>query len=311
MDNDLRHELNPIGEPNELDDHTDIRFQPESVDRILATEDLDSKIPDMAHHYNQARSEWGGTAEVKTLLRRLDPASDELTVAVFGGFTGEFARALRGAGHEVIFTDPIAGWVDRAEADGFEAYQCSAETVPTDVLTRTDLFATFECYFPFTEPISQSLYTSLRLLTAPYGILIAESSRTRETLVERGNDIDGVHQLELFRPRLEVERRHWEVGNLRAFQYLQPNNRWPRMERCARLFQVMYDLGVDEDRTVVDKESVRRMAERTGISPQSVEMTLYELYELYRDLLGHDERKATPVRLIEICGREFDLDVIP
>ena len=73
-------------------------------------------------HYRQLEFSFDGVGE---LLGRLQIPT-HITGLVFGGYTGQFANALRELG--MIFTDPIEDWVTKAKEAGFEAYCYSVQS---------------------------------------------------------------------------------------------------------------------------------------------------------------------------------------
>jgi hypothetical protein len=246
---------------------------------------------------------------VCTILDRLDLDPEELTVTVFGGFTGEFARALRDAGCEVIFIDPMAEWVDRAEAEGFEAYACSAEMIPTDVLTRTDAFATFECYYPLGGDPGEVLYTVLRMLSAPHGILFAETPTTREFRRENGAKRASLPQFKTLEEQLGTEYRYRETGDLRVYQYVQPERERSRIGRQAMILRHLYELGSNDEELIVDSRTVAQLVELTDLDTLEIEIYLDEILLLYRQLCGELAEFLPPGRL-EVFDRQFRIQLL-
>jgi hypothetical protein len=147
-------------------------FSKKTVEEYLMNRASFSKFP--LRHYRQLEFSFD-VRRVGELLRRLQIPT-EITVLVFGGYTGQFAKILRDLGMKVIFTDPMEEWVTEAKKSGFEAYRHSAEGLPSDLLDRCQLAATFECYFPLG---SERVYSILRLLTRERGLLFAERKSPR------------------------------------------------------------------------------------------------------------------------------------
>lgn len=132
-------------------------------------------------HYNQL-TKYFDDAAIHTALSRFG-IPDEARVTVFGGFTGQFAESLRRAGMKVIFTDPLPEWIDQAAKKGFESYRTSVQELPRELLQRTDLFASFECY-PDLIGETEFYYPMMRFMTTKYGILFAESKDTVTSMRE-------------------------------------------------------------------------------------------------------------------------------
>lgn len=130
-------------------------------------------------HYSQLVTDFSA---LEKLLERLGINPNNLTITVFGGYTGELARALRKLGARVIFTDPIRAYVNRAREDGFCAHRCCLENMPPHLLRQADLVSTFECYLPLAIPDVLSQYTVIKTLTRPLGLLFFESKRTRDEM---------------------------------------------------------------------------------------------------------------------------------
>lgn len=102
-------------------------------------------------------------------------------MTVFGGYTGQFAEALRGLGIPTIFTDVSQEWVEEAKVKGFEAYAYAVQDIPIEIYQRTDLFASFECYPDLFEE-DEYQYNKMRLLTSRLGIFFVESRATVKSL---------------------------------------------------------------------------------------------------------------------------------
>jgi len=183
-----------LSEP--LDDAPNLQmkevFTLEAVERFRTSE---STIETgQRRHYNQVKIRFDDQSILSVLAKFKIPKDARTTV--YGGYTGEFAEALRRLGMQVVFTDPIPEWVEVAKNKGFEAYQLSAQEIPRGLLERTDLFASFECY-PDLVGESEFYYPFMRFLTTKYGLLYAESKETVESM--KGDDGDSTQQLGTFR----------------------------------------------------------------------------------------------------------------
>lgn len=188
-------------------------FRWNTVEEYLTNKKSFTAFP--LRHYRQLEVSFDN-GRMGELLRRLQ-VSTKISTLVFGGYTGQFARALRDSGMKVIFTDPLEEWVNKAKESGFEAYRYSAEEIPGDLLDRIQLAATFECYFPIG---SERVYNILRLLTREYGLLFAESKQTRI-------ELQGASGMKfMFLPYYKVysiRRVYREKGDLRMYHYSATN----------------------------------------------------------------------------------------
>ena len=139
-----------------------------------------TKYPKM--HYTQLNYRFKQNT-LRELLEKLEIPIKETKTTIIGGFTGKFASYLEKIGMKVTFTDPLEDWVKNAASLKLEAYKYSAEQIPSELVKKTELFATFECYYPMTEVYtSNQAYTIMRFLTSKYGILFAESKMTRDQI---------------------------------------------------------------------------------------------------------------------------------
>lgn len=69
----LQAHLSPLGNPDQLEHHTDERFRPETVADYRDGPERSAETCDHPiHHYNQTRQKWGDADTVATLLNRLD-----------------------------------------------------------------------------------------------------------------------------------------------------------------------------------------------------------------------------------------------
>ncbi len=126
-------------------------------------------------HYNQIVTQFNDSVIRFALSKFKIPI--ETRVTIYGGFTGQFAKSLMKVGMRVIFTDPMDEWVEQAKEAGFESFKFSVQEMPQELVERTDLFASFECY-PDLIGESEFYFPIMRFLTVQYGILFAESKGT-------------------------------------------------------------------------------------------------------------------------------------
>jgi hypothetical protein len=132
-------------------------------------------------HYNQLVTKFDDSAIRSALSKFRIPIQSQITV--FGGFTGQFAESLRRIGMSTIFTDPMEEWVEQARKKGFESHRVPVQDMPRELVERTELFASFECY-PDLIGESKFHYPMMRLLTVRFGILFAESKDTVASMRE-------------------------------------------------------------------------------------------------------------------------------
>lgn len=102
-----------------------------------------------------------------------------------------------------------------------EAHVELAETLPTEIVNRTEVFATFECYYPFGgDP--DAIYNVLRFLSAPHCLLFAVFESTRDFFKEEGFQYTLLTDLGKFSEFYGVERRYRETDDLRVCQFYVP-----------------------------------------------------------------------------------------
>lgn len=136
-------------------------------------------------HYNQLRTRFDESV-IRSVLKKWG-IPIESHVTIYGGYTGQFASALLNIGMKVVFTDASDEWVAEAKSRGVEAYKLAVQKFPREILQRTDLFASFECYPDLFEEDSDQ-YVKMRLLTAKYGIFFAESRATTQEMNKEQRD---------------------------------------------------------------------------------------------------------------------------
>lgn len=194
------------------------KFDPDTVTQHLTDSDAapndDSSHP--SRHYVQPR-DGIDLDTLSSLFHRhdIDPASD--TYLIHAGYTGEFAVALRSLAADVIFTDPIDHWVQKATENGFDAYQTTLEGCPEDLLAKVDGVATFEGYMPL-ESTDKLRYEGLRILSRPTGLLFCESEYPRSQMKETGKDFSLKRRFTPFDKAYEGINRHYrERHGLRLY----------------------------------------------------------------------------------------------
>lgn len=237
----------------------------------------------------------------------LDPAT--LTITVFGGYTGEYATVLDDVGADVIFTDPLDAWVDRARGRGLEAYQHTVSSLPTNLLDRTDLFTTFECFHPL-EGFEHSLYRILRLLTVPHGIVFLVSQYTLDNL--KGSRLKSA-----FNPIKEVygiRNAYRQTNSVRAYQFCATDA--GTRDQIRQDVLVLYSVYLMAEDTVSDDEvftvTEDVLEENLMFGRSTVRDALTRVYtvsyECISDSFKRYERGTTPSLLIG--DRRVELPVV-
>lgn len=156
------------------------RFQPDTQNGLTMADVIDDWESHPIHrHFVQPQGKWGTKEDVHTILDRLEiPAGSHATI--IGGYTGEFADAIRDYPLDVLFTDPIEGWCDQAAERGFETECIRADQLSSEQLRSTDLVVSFEAFQPLQE--TGATYALSRSCSVTYGHLIFESEWTRNNM---------------------------------------------------------------------------------------------------------------------------------
>lgn len=304
MDSDVlgfQQSLSPLGTPPDLAKSTNDRFAPEKITAIRnKTDEFEESWEDTyLYHYQQMHGEWGGVEALVPLLDDLgfDPYEHSLTTTVIGGFTGEFAKALADVGFEVVFTDPMSGWVNQAVDEGFEAYQYAAAELPANLIARTDVFATFECYYPFKTSAQYAIYSLLRLLTTAEGILLAETPLTREIRQAAGEASESnLVPIDIFSDHFGTCWRKTDSSRhpLRLYQYYQDDTSRRDILKTANVARCLYDMGTNTREITVTHERVNKLADSTGLgSSEQVYRRLIQLRKVYETFLGNEFASST------------------
>lgn len=231
-------------------------------------------------HYNQLVTQFDDSAIRFALSKFKIPIQTRITV--YGGFTGQFANSLKRVGMKVVFTDPLEEWVKQAKQRGFESFRVAVQEIPKELVERTDLFASFECY-PDLIGGSEFYYPMMRFLTVKYGILFAESKGTVTSMHEES----GVNSQELgtfrrwFRPIYRVygiQRKATKTEHLNFYHIFgKPETRKTILVDC-RVMKAVYDTFETDYR--VTKADVSKIASKSYLDKSSVEFSIKRLIEL-------------------------------
>ena len=236
-------------------------------------------------HYSQLEVTFDPTT-IRSILKKHSLPVSDVTVLVFGGYTGQFAGCLRSIGFNVIFTDPLEEWVTKAKGSGFEAYKYAAEQIPREFLDRSRLAATFECYPPLIGG-ADHYYTILRFLAMEQGILFAESDRTMAEIKKEAMEKDGVKKLSRlkfdFLPFAKVYSSTERVvkGNRQlkfyCFRCDEGDRRMIKLD--CRVMKLLHDTFPTNARIGLDE--VATFSEALGLDEADVAHSLKRIFDLY------------------------------
>lgn len=188
---------------------------------------LGTSDPKSRHYHQRILNPQKGVIEKAFTALDL-PSEGHCTI--FGGYTGEFARAIGEYGYTISFTDPIEAWVDRARSypSVDRARQLKYSDIPANEFKQADLIASFECYHPVEASLGRTLYNLLRATYAPNGLVFATS---KETIQQMENQHGSIQQ---FRSRWQsitdiyqdLTLRYTDKENIR-FWHLSPGDPSP------------------------------------------------------------------------------------
>lgn len=253
-------------------------FTKAAVERFKKRED-DVKKSEL-RHYNQIVTQFDGSAIRLALSKFQIPI--KIRVTVYGGFTGQFAKSLMMVGMRVIFTDPMAEWVEQAREAGFESFKVAVQEMPKELIERTDLFASFECY-PDLIGESEFYYPMMRFLTVQHGILFAESKGTVTSM--RQEDPRMSQELgtfrRWFRPLYRVygiQRKAFKTEHLNFYHLFVESEKRKVLAVDCRIMKTVYDNFEPDHR--VRTVDVSTIATRANLDRQSVELSIERLRKL-------------------------------
>ena len=277
-------------------------FTKTTVTEYLKTRNTFSRFP--LRHFSQLEVSFEEET-IKILLERLQIPNIETTVSIFGGYTGQFAKCLRNVGMNVIFTDPLEEWVQDARASGFEAYRYSAAQIPKEIIVRTDLFATFECYPALGE---SSIYTVLRFLATRFGILFVESERTK-TEIEKEEERKLAQLKNSFLQYSKVysaERLFKERADLRFYHFFSSEDKRRTIRQDCRIMKLIYDSFPNQ--SCLTKQNLSSLAERMGASHEEILESLERMLRLYQFHIPVSLQPYIPSNWLRICSKQFTVE---
>lgn len=253
-------------------------FTKAAVERFKKRED-DVKRSEL-RHYNQIVTQFDGSAIRLALSKFQIPIKTRVTV--YGGFTGQFAKSLMMVGMMVIFTDPMVEWVEQAREAGFESFKVAVQEMPKELIERTDLFASFECY-PDLIGESEFYYPMMRFLTVEHGILFAESKGTVTSMHQEDPRISqelGSFR-RWFRPLYRVygiQRKAVKTEHLNFYHLFLESEKRKVLAVDCRIMKTVYDNFEPDHR--VRTVDVSTIAARANLDRQSVELSIERLRKL-------------------------------
>lgn len=254
-------------------------FTKATVDKFLIRAgDIEKKY---LRHYNQLVTRFDDSSIRAVLAKFGIPI--EARVTVYGGFTGQFAESLRRIGMRVVFTDPMAEWVEHARNIGFESLKVSGQEIPGELLERTDLFASFECY-PDLIGEAEFYYPIMRFLTVDYGIFFAESKHTVTNMREEEEHGD-TQELGTFRRWFRhlyrvygIKRKSAKTEHLNLYRILAELETRKVLAVDCRVMKVVHDTFVPDYRVTANDSSI--IAARANLDQASVRLSIERLGKL-------------------------------
>lgn len=289
-----------------IDDSEVIETEPftkEVVDEYLRKRSVFNKYP--LRHYSQLEVLFE-RSDVKRLLKSLGIPTLNIRVTVFGGYTGHFAKCLRDIGMKVIFTDPLEEWVRNAIDSGFEAYKYSAAQIPREIIERTDLFATFECYHALQG--DSAIYNILRFLTTNYGILFGESKYTRDEIdKEIGKKTARlIYDFLPYHKVYSIKRTYRERGSLRLYHFSADENKREIIKLDVKIMKLLYD--TFPNKICLTLRDIYSLAYRVSLRPEVILCSLKRTINLYQLRIHFHLRPYFPPNLFKICSKIFTFD---
>lgn len=287
------------------------KFQPGIVEEFLKDPSEFKRKHDFPlRHYSQVVVDFSPDI-INKILDRLDIEPKGKTVTVFGGYTGQFAEGLRNVGFSVIFTDPIEEYVNRAIEKGFESHCYTIEELPGEIIERSDLLATFECYMPFRD-YEAYIYTTLRLLSAPNGFIFAESKRTREEM--KKEEKIGIQrlkgQLKPFEDVYSIKRRFRDYKDLRFYHFIGDEESRKNIVLDCLLMKSLYVFS--QKRNPSDVYEITKSKELWGYeitkSKESwgvVEQSIKRVLTLYQSSISEFLSRYIPENTFQIFSKKF------
>jgi len=278
------------------------QFLKEMVTEYLEKRDKFDRYP--LRHYSQLETSFEENT-VRSLLTKLRIPIPHTKVTIFGGYTGQFAKCLKNLGMKVIFTDPLKEWVDNALNFGFEAYTYSAGQIPGEIVKRTDLFATFECYPALNT--EAAIYNVSRFLTSEYGILFGESKNTRDEIdKEKGKLARLKNSFLPYYKIYSIERTYIEKGPLRLYRFFStPSNR-EIIAEDVRTMKQLYDTFPNQ--TCITPKDAASLANKAAVGYEVILDSIGRIVNLYQLHIPLSLSIYFPENLFKVCSKVFTFD---
>jgi hypothetical protein len=255
-------------------------------------------------HYSQLEMSFEEST-VKRLLDKLHVPILHTKVTIFGGYTGNFAKCLRNLGMKVIFTDPLEEWVHNAIDSGFEAYRYSAAQIPRDIVKRTDLFATFECYPALNG--ESAIYTCLRFLTSEYGILFGESKYTRDEIdKEEGKKARLIYSFLPYYKVYSIKRAYREKGSLRLYHFSSDADNRRIITQDVITMKLLYDAFPSQ--TCITLEDIASLACKASLNNEVILRSIRRIVDIYQLHVPRSLRIYFPPNMFRVCSKVFTFD---
>jgi hypothetical protein len=276
-------------------------FSKETVDEYLKQKEHFTKYP--LRHYSQLETHFSKNI-VKELMIKLGIPINGITATVFAGYTGQFALCLRDVGMHVIFTDPLSEWVKNAANNQFEAYRYSTQFIPSTIIRKTELFATFEGY-----PALEDFYTGLRFLTVPYGILFAESKKTRKEMDEKEPGPGLKHGFLAYYRTYSIKRIFREKEDLRFYHFCANETQREYIKIDCKVIKDLFSNLLNE-KNIIDRKVAILCAERTGIELEKWLHSLERIWDLLQPRAPRHLMYLSPPEpnTFQIYSKKFKID---
>jgi hypothetical protein len=213
---------------------------------------------------------------------------------------------------KVVFTDPLAEWISNATKLGMETYNCTAQEISRELLDRTDIFATFECY-----PIligNDRLWVFLRLLTAKMGVMFVESQRTFTEMVEeqRSSGTEKSTRLKSeFLPFAKVygvnrQQLSRKGGELVFYHFVAEESRRQVLRKDCNTLKALHD-SFPGGSTIGDRE-IELLASGIGLGEGETKSSIQRMFLLYRLNQGDFGRRYSKLNEFNVFSKGYFLE---
>lgn len=192
---------------------------------------------------------------------------------------------------------------------GLESYKYAAEEIPRELLERTELFSTFECYYVFLEP-STADYTTLRFLSSKHGILFAESKYTRDELTKEGGTLQMKYGFLPFSKLYSVNRNFTSKGDLRLYHFSASDAEKEKIKMDCRVMKTLYDIMSEHKNPIqLGKEKITVLANAVELPKKTCLASLERILDLYQLDVPPSLRAYVPDNFFGIFSKRFEVDL--